>query len=447
MGKEEDFKISKELLDFINHSPSCFHAVQNIADTLTAHGFSELMESEEWKLNPGGLYFVRRNLSAIIAFKIPTGRIKGFQIAAAHGDSPSFKIKENMEIEADGAYTKLNVEKYGGMLCAPWFDRPLSAAGRVVVKTDTGIESRLVNVDRDLLLIPSLAIHMNRKANEGYQYSIQKDMLPLFGDEGAKGTFMDLVAETAGVERDDVLGSDLYLYCRGRGTIWGAENEFLSAPKLDDLQCAFALLQGFLAGSDPDSAAVYAVFDNEEVGSSTKQGADSTMLQDTLRRINSALGGSDPDYLRLLASSFMISADNAHAVHPNHVSDADPTNHSHINKGIVIKFSANQKYSTDAVSAAIFRTICSRVNVPVQVFHNESDTPGGSTLGNISTAQVSVNMVDIGLPQLAMHSAFETAGVRDTGYLARAAKVFYSSCLKYAGSGKYDIVFSDREPQ
>lgn len=439
MNQEDakDLELSNALLDFIQKSPSPFHAAANLARVLDGHGFQELSEASEWNLKPGGCYYIRRNLSTLIAFRVPSGKLRGFQIAAAHSDSPTFRVKENMEIAADGAYTKLNVEKYGGMLCAPWFDRPLSVAGRLAVRTANGVETRLVNVDRDLLLIPSLAIHMNRSANDGTKYSIQNDMQPLFGDERAKGQFPDIVAEAAGVKKEEILGSDLYLYVRGRGTIWGAEGEYLSTPKLDDLQCTFALLQGFLAGSHPDTASVYAVFDNEEVGSGTKQGAASTVLQDVLRRIAQALGYPYSDYLRLLASSFMISADNAHAVHPNHAAVADPTHHPHMNQGIVIKFSANQKYSTDAVSAAIFRTIASRAGVPVQVFHNHSDQPGGSTLGNISNAQVSVNMVDIGLPQLAMHSAVETAGVRDTGYLAAAAAEFYSTFTENCGGGRY----------
>ena len=434
-----NLKVSNELLDFIYESPSCFHAVSRISQSLLADGFEELCEADAWKLMPGGKYFVRRNQSSVIAFKVPAGELKGFQIGAAHSDSPTFRIKENMEISVDNAYTMLNVEKYGGMLCAPWFDRPLSVAGRLAVRTDNGIQMKLVNVDRDLLVIPSLAIHMNRKANDGYQFSIQKDMMPLFGDESAKGRFMDIVAEAAGVRREDILGSDLFLYVRGRGMIWGADQAYLCAPKIDDLQCAFALLQGFLRGAHPDTASVYAVFDNEEVGSMTKQGASSTFLQDVLRRINFSLGGSDADYLRILSSSFMVSADNAHAVHPNHISAADPTNHPHMNRGIVIKFSANQKYSTDGVSAALFRRICERADVPVQTFQNHSDQPGGSTLGNLSTAQVSLKMVDIGLPQLAMHSAMETAGTADTGYLSDAMAVFYNAFIEDSGNGRITI--------
>lgn len=436
---EESMKLSNELLDFIQKSPSCYHAVENLAQALCDAGFSELSEGEPWRLQRGGCYFVRRNLSSLLAFKIPEGEIKGFQIAASHSDSPTFKIKENMDIVVDGAYTELNVEKYGGMLCAPWFDRPLSVAGKIVVRRGEGLESRLVNVDRDLLMLPSLAIHMNRSVNDGYKYSIQKDMLPLLGDERAVGTFLDIVAGAAGVDKENILGTDLYLYCRGRGVIWGAGGEYLSSPKLDDLQCTFANLQGFLAGGHPNTISVYAVFDNEEVGSGTKQGAAGTVLLDTLLRVNEALGRSHEDYLRALASGFMVSADNAHAVHPNHLSLADPTNHPHMNQGVVLKFSANQKYGTDSVSAALFRAICGRAGVPTQAFHNHSDVLGGSTLGNLSNAQVSLNMVDVGLPQLAMHSAVETAGVLDTFYLVRAMQEFYSTFVEDGGQGSYTL--------
>ena len=436
---EESMKLSNELLDFIQKSPSCYHAVENLAQALCDAGFSELSEGEPWRLQRGGCYFVRRNLSSLLAFKIPEGEIKGFQIAASHSDSPTFKIKENMDIVVDGAYTELNVEKYGGMLCAPWFDRPLSVAGKIVVRRGEGLESRLVNVDRDLLMLPSLAIHMNRSVNDGYKYSIQKDMLPLLGDERAAGTFLDIVAGAAGVEKENILGTDLDLYCRGRGVVWGAGGEYLSSPKLDDLQCTFANLQGFLAGGHPNTISVYAVFDNEEVGSGTKQGAAGTVLLDTLLRVNEALGRSHEDYLRALASGFMVSADNAHAVHPNHLSLADPTNHPHMNQGVVLKFSANQKYGTDSVSAALFRAICGRAGVPTQAFHNHSDVLGGSTLGNLSNAQVSLNMVDVGLPQLAMHSAVETAGVLDTFYLVRAMQEFYSTFVEDGGQGSYTL--------
>lgn len=419
--------ISQQLLEFIENSPTCFHAVQAMTDILSAEGFTELKENQKWHIENGGRYFVTRNGSSLIAFTVPVQEMKGMHIIASHSDSPSFKIKENPELESEGHYIRLNVEGYGGMIRAPWFDRPLSVAGRVIVKDKAqgGFRSILVDIGRDLVMIPNLAIHMDRQINDSCKYNIQKDMLPIYGDLSAKGTFMKLIADTAGVPEEEILGHDLFLYNRQKGTVWGASGEFLSCSRLDDLQCAFASLKGFLAGKRQEYLAVHCVLDNEEVGSVTKQGAASTFLYDTLTRIHTSLGLSQEDYLIHLADSFMISADNAHAVHPAHTDKADPANRSYINGGIVIKFSASQKYCTDGVSAAIFRDLCQRAGVPVQTFVNRSDMAGGSTLGNISNTQVALNTVDIGLPQLAMHSPYETAGVKDTGYLIRAAEEFF----------------------
>lgn len=419
--------ISQQLLEFIENSPTCFHAVQAMTDILSAEGFTELKENQKWHIENGGRYFVTRNGSSLIAFTVPVQEMKGMHIIASHSDSPSFKIKENPELESEGHYIRLNVEGYGGMIRAPWFDRPLSVAGRVIVKDKAqgGFRSILVDIGRDLVMIPNLAIHMDRQINDSCKYNIQKDMLPIYGDLSAKGTFMKLIADTAGVPEEEILGHDLFLYNRQKGTVWGASGEFLSCSRLDDLQCAFASLKGFLAGKRQEYLAVHCVLDNEEVGSGTKQGAASTFLYDTLTRIHTSLGLSQEDYLIHLADSFMISADNAHAVHPAHTDKADPANRPYINGGIVIKFSASQKYCTDGVSAAIFRDLCQRAGVPVQTFVNRSDMAGGSTLGNISNTQVALNTVDIGLPQLAMHSPYETAGVKDTGYLIRAAEEFF----------------------
>jgi aspartyl aminopeptidase len=321
---------------------------------------------------------------------------------------------------------KLNVEKYGGMLCAQWFDRPLSVAGRVMLRSKDGtVETRLVNIDRDLVMMPALAIHMNREANEGYKYNAQTDMLPVFGDADSKDSFFDLVAENAKAKKDDIIGHDLFLYNRVKPTVWGAGNEYIASSRLDDQECVYTTFCGFLNAADSENVAVHCVFDNEEVGSGTKQGAASTFLRDTLTRINECLGRTNQQYLVALANSFMISADNAHAVHPNHVDKADPVNRPVINKGIVIKYNANQKYTTDAVSAATFKLICERAQVPYQTFTNRSDMAGGSTLGNISTTQVAVNTVDIGLAQLAMHSPYESAGGKDPEYLAKATQAFY----------------------
>lgn len=440
-------KTAEELIQFIKESPDAFHAAAAVTARLKEEGYEELTERKSWKLESGKGYYVTRNDSAVIAFRIPEGKFSGYQVMASHSDSPSFKIKENPEMVVDNHYVKLNVEKYGGMLMAPWFDRPLSVAGRIMVKETTAdgkkkIVSRLVNVDRDLLMIPSLAIHMNREVNEGYRYNAQKDMLPLMACGCENGQFKAIVAQAAGVKEEDILAQDLFLYSRSQASIWGAQDEFVSCGRLDDLQCAFAGLKGFLeaghcemeevsqAGAEDKKASavpVYCMLDNEEVGSGTKQGAASTFLKDVLMRINLATGGNEETYLRMLAGSFMVSADNAHALHPNYADKTDPTNHPYVNEGIVIKHSANQKYTTDAVSAAVYRTICEAAGVPVQDFFNRSDMLGGSTLGNIANTQTPMNTVDIGLPQLAMHSVYETAGVKDTWYLIRATRLFYLS--------------------
>lgn len=425
-------EVSREMLTFIENSPSCFHAVANTAAMLKDAGYTALSENESWELIPGGKYFVTRNGSSIIAFRIPGVDYHGYQLICSHTDSPTFKIKECPEMKADKNYCKLNVERYGGMLCAPWFDRPLSVAGRILVQAENGICPVLVNVNRDLLMIPNLAIHMNREANDGYKYNAQKDLCPLFSDEKEEDAFLSVIAEAAGVQIKQILGMDLFLYNRQKGSIWGSKEEFVASPRLDDLQCLYASLKGFLEAEESkgENVPVFCAFDNEETGSVSRQGAASTFLKDTLYRINVACGRREEQYMTAIAGSFMISADNAHAVHPNHAELADPVNRPQMNQGIVIKYNANQKYTTDAVSTAVFRSICDRAGVPYQIFTNRSDMAGGSTLGNISNTQASMRAVDIGLPQLAMHSPYETAGVKDTLYLEQAAKEYYETTLE-----------------
>lgn len=433
------FEYVDELFQFIKNSPSCFHAIDTIKKELLANGFEELSENKAWSLTPGKQYFVTRNLSSVIAFKLPENGFTSFHIVASHSDSPTFKIKEGAEIEVCSKYIQLNTEGYGGMISSTWFDRPLSIAGRILVRDGDGVKTVLLNIDRDLVMIPNLAIHLNREINNGYKYNAQVDMLPLFGDISAKGGFKALIAKEAGVAPEDVLGSDLFLYNRMEGTCWGANNEFISCPKLDDLECSFTSLKAFLAGGSTSSASVYCVFDNEEVGSGTKQGAKSTFLTDVLHRINRALGRSDEEYHTTIASSFMLSADNAHALHPNQPSKYDPTNRVYMNEGIVIKHSANQKYCTDSVSAAIFKNICGKAQVPCQEFANRSDMVGGSTLGNLSNAQVSLNAVDIGVAQLAMHSCYETAGAKDVATMVNGITAFYNTTVEAVTDGHYTI--------
>lgn len=432
---------ANDLLSFLQKSPSAFHAVQNIKDILLQNGYEELLESRSWKIVPGGKYFVARNQSSILAVNVGDDLEEySFNIAASHSDCPTFKVKENAEIEVKGKYTQLNTEGYGGMLCATWFDKPLSIAGRVLVKEGDQISSRLLNIDKDLLMIPNVAIHMNRMVNDGYKYNKQVDMLPLFGGADCeKGALKKMIAEELGVEAEAIFGTDLYLYNRTAPSVWGVNEEFISAPHLDDLQCGYASLMGFLKGVNPKNINVYACFDNEEVGSATKQGARSTFLYDVLHRINTALGKTEEEYYRAVASSFMLSADNAHAVHPNHPELTDTGNCVYMNEGIVVKSQAEQKYTSDAVSIAVFRKICNVAEVPVQFFANRSDAAGGSTLGNISATKVSMNAVDIGLPQLAMHSSYETAGVKDTYYMIKAMETFFSTDISEEASGVLSV--------
>ena len=419
--------IISELTTFIEHAPTAFHAVAELKEILKQEGFEELKESEKWKIKPGKRYYVTRNNSSIIAVKAGKELDNySFHVTASHSDSPAFKLKENAEIEVAKKYTVLNTEGYGGMICQTWFDRPLSLAGRVMVKNGERIETRLVKVDRDLLMIPSLAIHMDRKVNEGRAVNKQIDMLPvLSGSVKEQGEVRSLVAEELGLKDTDIYGMDLFLYNRMEAVRWGSNREFIGCPRLDDLQSAFALTKAFTESTPTEYINICAVFDNEEVGSGTRQGADSTFLADVLDRITEGLLADHSTYLRWIADSFLISADNAHAVHPNHPEKADPTNRPYLNGGIVIKFHGSQKYTTDGISAAKMKDYCERAKVPYQTYANRSDIAGGSTLGNISTAHVSVSSVDIGLPQLAMHSAVETAGMMDTEYAVRALKEFW----------------------
>ena len=416
---------------FLDGAHSVFHAIAALKTQLEEAGYVCLPESSSWELVPGGKYYLTRGGSALMAFRVPEGTPKGFMMSASHADRPTFKLKENGELSA--AYTKLAVERYGGMLMGTWLDRPLSLAGRVMVQTETGIESRLVDIDRDLLLIPNVAIHMNRQANDGYKWNPAVDLLPLAGTKEAAGKLNALLEEAAGGK---ILGHDLYLYVRQHACVWGINEEFISSQALDDLQCAWGCTQGFLNAAASDSIPVLCVFDSEEVGSSSLQGAASNLLETLLQRICQALGLELP---RMLAQSFMVSADNAHAVHPNHPEFADSANAPVMGKGIVLKYNANQRYTTDGASAAIVRAVCAKAEVPVQTYCNRADMLGGSTLGNISLTHVSVPSADIGLPQLAMHSCYETASVQDSIYLVQAMTAYYGCSLTQARDGQFSL--------
>ena len=415
----------ESFLNFAEQSPTAFHAAAGFREMLARAGFLELKETDPWLVDAGGKYYVVRNDSAVIAFEVPETGFSPFRIVAAHGDSPAFKLKEYYE-DAGEHYVRLNVERYGGMIMSAWLDRPLSVAGRLAVREGDGVGVRLVNLDRDAVLIPNMPIHFNREVNDGYKYDPQTDLLPLYGDENAKEGLMEEIAEAAGVRREDILGHDLFLYSRERASVWGAGDAFFSCARIDDLECAWAAVTALTESAARDTVNVCAVFDNEEVGSSTRQGADSSFLYDTLTRLGFALGASDWEIRAAIAGSFMVSADNAHAVHPNHPEKFDRQNRAYMNKGIVIKHNANQKYTTDAVSSARFALVCERAGVPVQHFVNRSDLAGGSTLGNISNTHVSMDTVDIGLAHLAMHSVYETAGTKDLEYLVKALKELWN---------------------
>lgn len=426
---EADLELSRRLAEFIQKSPSPFHTVRQVRDRLDCAGFTYLPEHREWNLAPGGRYYTTRNGSSIVAFLVG-GEIEElrFQIAASHSDSPALKLKANGELGGPGPYGRANVEVYGGAIDRSWLDRPLSIAGRVMVSEGGHVRSRLLDLDRDVLLVPSLAIHLDRNVNSNGAIDRAKDIYPLFtsGTYGV-GAIDDLVAEAVGVERERVLARDLYVVCRQAPSLWGAGNEFLSAPRLDDLQCAYASLRAFLDADNKRSVSVYACFDNEEVGSGTMQGACSTFLRDVLVRACACLGYGQEAYRRAVAQSVLVSCDNAHAVHPNHPELYDEGNRAWLNRGVVIKETASQRYATEAYSRAFFVEMCRRSGVPTQSFANRSDMPGGSTLGNLLMRQVSLHGVDVGLPQLAMHSAYETAGVCDTAHLVRALSAFYDA--------------------
>ena len=417
--------ILERFLTFTEQSPTAFHAAANLADMLRRNGYTELKETDPWLVDAGGKYFVLRNDSALIAFAVPETGFASFRIAAAHADSPAFKLKEKFE-DAGDTYVRVNVEKYGGMIMSSWLDRPLSVAGRLAVREGDTVASRLVNLDRDALLIPNMPIHFNREVNSGYAWDPQTDMMALYGDRDSAGGLMREIAEAAGTEPEKILSHDLFLYSRQNGSVWGAGDAYFSCGRIDDLECAFAAAEAMTRSTPRDAVNVCAVFDNEEVGSGSRQGADSGFLYDTLTRLGFALGASDGEIRAAMAGSYMVSADNAHAVHPNHPEKFDKQNRVYMNKGIVIKHNANLKYTTDAMASARFALICEKAGVPVQHFANRSDIAGGSTLGHISGSHVSVECVDIGLAQLAMHSVCETAGTKDLPMLVSALQEMWS---------------------
>lgn len=412
----------KNLADFLNESPVNFLAVDTVACHLREKGFTELDMRQPWELKQGGKYYVTKNGSALFAFIVGEGKsYEGFKIISAHSDSPCFRIKPNCEIVCDGNIVKLNTEVYGGAILYTWFDRPLSLAGRVVLKGEDVLnpQHRLIRFSKPMLTIPHLAIHFNRSVNSGNAISPQKDMLPVLGivkDKGeAVGLVKRLVAKELDVDPESIIDYDLSLYDTTPATIGGLNGEFISSGRIDDLSMVHAGLCAMINAADQgdNSTRILAIFDNEETGSGTKQGAASPILDYVMRRIILSKNGSEEDYLRAIASSFMISADNAHGVHPNYVEKHDPTNHPTLGGGPVIKINANCKYMTDGDSAAVFDSLCRKAGVAPQYFVNHSDIAGGSTLGNILTSQIALRGVDVGSPIWAMHSVRETASISD----------------------------------
>ncbi|SHK20249.1 aspartyl aminopeptidase [Clostridium cavendishii DSM 21758] len=425
--------IARDLIDFIYKSPTAFHAVETTKSRLLDKGFKELQEYEAWKLEKNGKYFVTKNSSAIIAFVIGDGEIEedGFKIIGAHTDSPGFRLKPNPEVLAEGKYIKLNTEVYGGPILSTWFDRPLSLAGRVALRSNNPLfpEMKLVNINKPLLIIPNLAIHMNRDINEGFKINRQKDCLPLLGLLSQKlekeNYILKLIAEELKVKEEDIIDFDLFPYEYEKGCLMGINEEFISSSRLDDLSMVHAGLEAITNTKVNKATNILVCFDNEEVGSATKQGADSSLLASLLERILVSQGKGREDFFRALSKSFLISADLAHAVHPNVSEKHDPVIRPILNGGPVIKIAASQSYTTDSDSLAVYEEICKRANVPVQKFVNRSDLRGGSTIGPISSTHLNIRSVDMGTPILGMHSIRELGAVKDHYYVIKSFEEFY----------------------
>lgn len=418
-------KRTKRFMDFIDHTPNSFCCIKNLKQILESYGFTELYENEDWdNLKSDGKYFVIRNDSSLITFKMTSHNIKtGFNITAAHTDSPSFSIKPSPERYENG-YLKLNIEGYGGMINYSWLDRPLSIAGRVITLNNQSYNKHIVNIDRDLLVIPSQAIHINREVNEKCSLNPSVDMLPIFSLD-KDYTINDIVADflkTKGEIFEKICDYDMFLYNRDKAKIVGVKDELLLAPRLDDLASLYPAIYSFLNSQNSNSINVFCAFNNEEIGSMTAQGADSTFLLDVLTKVSVS---AQIDLLSALRNSFVVSADNAHAIHPNYPSKSDPTNKVYLNKGVVIKHHPN--YTTDALTSSMFKGLCDEASVPYQDFACRSDMKCGATLGGINQRHLGVDSVDIGIPQLAMHSANELIGTKDVLFMYKALVEFYNT--------------------
>ena len=427
----------KGLLEFIKKSPTMFHASKNISDRLESAGFIKLSENKRWDLKLGGKYYVTRNNSAVLCFTLPEAFDElSYNISAAHTDSPTFKLKPNFTLEK-GRYSMLNTEIYGGPILNTWMDRPLNIAGRIIYKDNEGLKTKLISFDRPMAVLANCSIHYYRELNTGVKLNPQTELVPLVGDKNmSEIDLLELASKEIGINKDDIVSHDLYLAVLDRGTYVGANNDFIMAPQIDNLECSYAIVEAIINSTPKGSINVGALFDNEEIGSETRQGAGSCFLADTLKRISSALGLDSIEHKMALANSFMVSADNAQGFHPNYAHKYDPTNAVYLNDGIVIKNAARGSYTTDGISQAYFKTICEKVDAKYQLNTNRSDVPGGSTLGAISLGSVSIHSVDIGLPQIAMHSCMETAGAHDLEHLIKALKEFYNTHLVVNNDGE-----------
>lgn len=427
-------RLAQELIDFLYKSPTAYHAASSVKDILDNEGFEEIFEKDAWKFKKGGKYYLVKNNSAVIAFKVGNGEIEkdGFRLIGAHTDAPGFRIKPNAEMKTEDHYIRLNTEVYGGPILYTWFDRPLGIAGRVILKGKSALKPRveLVNINKPVLIIPSLAIHMNRSVNEGYNFNRQKDTLPLVGfvneELEKKGYLMSLLTKELGVSEDEILDFDLYLYEYEKGCVMGINEELISAGKLDDQWMVFAGVKALINSTDIDSTKVMICIDNEEIGSLTAQGARSKLIRGTLERIAIALGKNSEEFFRAVSNSVMISADLAHAVHPNLPEKHDPTNRPLLGNGPVLKIAASGSYSTEGIAAGIFEAVCKEANVPVQKFVNRSDVKGGTTIGPMSAADLCIPVIDMGAPLIGMHSVRELASVKDNFYTIEAFTKFFS---------------------
>ena len=410
------------LARFLEMSPDGYHAVAAAAAQLREAGFQSL---EAGSIEPGGQYYCTQGGAALLAFRVPADRPTGFVLTGSHGDSPCFRLRGSAEIS--GTYTRLSAERYGGLLPGGWLDRPLGVAGRVLVRTEGGIEARLIDLGPETVLIPSVAIHLNREAGSGGKFDFARDFTPLYGGGSAKGSFPKAVAAAAGCAEADVLATDLSVYNGQKAVIWGPQGEFFSGPRLDDLACVFACTQGFLMAGPSPAIQVLGISDNEEIGSETSRGAAAAFLPETLRAVSRGLGFDEDGHQRLPRNSFLLSCDNGHGIHPNHPELADGQEAPVLGGGVVVKHS--RRYATDGMAAAVFTELCRRASVPVQHYSNRPDQAGGSTLGNIAAARTPILTVDIGMAQLAMHSCFETLGGADVEYFVRAVRAAYETPL------------------